>query len=74
MIREYIIKVNDDVRDATGGLPLLEKPQELVRCKDCKKATDHSYEFSKQPYHCRWRGGFNDGDWFCAGGVRKDGD
>ena len=60
MIHEYIIKVDDDKKDIVGGMPLIDKPQELVRCKDCRR------------YYAN--GGNCDqvlAEWFCADGERK---
>ena len=34
-MKEYIIKVDEEKKDIMGGMPLMDKPQELVRCKDC---------------------------------------
>jgi hypothetical protein len=34
-MKEYIIKVDDSKTDFMGGHPLLDKPKELIRCKDC---------------------------------------
>ena len=35
-MKEYIIKVDEDKKDIMGNYPLKDKPQELIRCKDCK--------------------------------------
>lgn len=66
MIREYIIKVDEDKKDIMGDCPLVEKPKELVRCKDCKY---HDEEDGKNFCDC----GDRPDDWFCADG-REDGD
>lgn len=36
MIREYIIKINENDLVDSGGSKRIEKMEELVRCKDCK--------------------------------------
>ena len=36
MVREYIIKVDDEKKDVMGGMPLMGEPKELIRCKNCK--------------------------------------
>lgn len=79
MIREYIIKVNEDKKDIMGDCPLVEKPKELVRCKDCKYAI---LTYSGECKYCEKRmdddGGMDQlylpGDWYCADGERKDGE
>ena len=62
-MKELIIKVDEEKMDIEGNAPLVEKPQELVRCKDCKK---HYNELK-----CRC-GGYTPNDWFCAGGTAKN--
>ena len=72
MTREYIIKVDEDKKDIMGDCPLVEKPKELVRCKDCKYGEDWGALIA-----CGKARGFgltHDKDWFCADGVQKDGD
>ena len=65
MIREYIIKIDEDKKDIMGNCPLVEKPQELIRCKDCKK---------RNSWEC-WQYFFGrikiPDDWFCADGERR---
>ena len=59
---------------ATDVLSVIEQLQQrpdIVRCKDCKRATDYTDEMTDCPYHCRKYGGFHNGDWFCKGGERK---
>ena len=64
-MKEYIIKVDEDKKDIMGNCPLVEKPQELVRCKDCKKYNTDECEIDKLEYSPAY------GDWFCADGERK---
>ena len=66
MIREYIIKINENDLVDSGGIKRIEGMSELVRCKDCK-------HYDPDTQSC------NDGldgiflpDWFCADGKRKD--
>ena len=68
-MKEYIIKVDEDRKDIMGNYPLVEKPQELVRCKDCKYWHKTIYDTPKwlpcmsvQTYS----------NWFCADGVKRD--
>ena len=63
MTREYIIKVDEDKKDIMGDCPLVEKPKELVRCKDCLWQNTASCP-CKSPY------GVKD-DFYCADGVKK---
>lgn len=84
MIREYIIKISDEVfEDECAG-----NPPELVRCKDCKhrpkKPNWETYESgfdiefpegSKCPCYCsgdEWYSWYPEDDWFCADGERKE--
>lgn len=68
MIHEYIIKVDDDKKDIVGGMPLIDKPQELVRCKDCKYALLNGDSDSML---CELSGRYHRFDWYCADGERK---
>lgn len=64
MIKEYIIKYDDDERkrDIHGGFPLIEEPQELIRCKDCR-----FYDPDTQICDNGLDGIFTP-EWFCADG------
>ena len=70
-MKEYIIKVDENKKDVTGGMPLMDRPQELVRCKDCKHY--RYYGLSEETVseckidHCE----NPDTDWFCADGERR---
>ena len=59
-MKEYIIKVDEDKKDIMGNMPLIEKPQELVRCKDCKFREECMEKAMYDP------------EWYCADGVRKE--
>ena len=83
MIREHIIKTDDDKKDIMGNMPLLEKPKELVRCKDCKhrptkpekceNGFDLEFPDGKCPCQCDdgWYSWYPSDDWFCPNGERK---
>ena len=73
-MKEYIIKVDEDKKDIMGNCPLVEKPQELVRCKDCK----HGKQLFEDYVSCQISEENESGchvshkpDWFCADGERK---
>ena len=57
-MKEYIIKVDENKKDVTGGMPLMDKPKELVRCKDCKKRYTRFCPDVDSPTRAD--------DWFCA--------
>ena len=64
MIREYIIKISDEVMENE----LADSPKELVRCKDCKR---------RGSYDCPVYVGGDEmcsepDDWYCADGERKE--
>lgn len=71
-MKEYIIKIDEDKKDIMGNCPLVEKPQELVRCKDCW----HGDPCNDGGIHCEKDIGtietsVHKPDWFCADGERK---
>ena len=67
-MKEYIIKIDEDKKDIMGNCPLVEKPQELVRCKDCKWFHHNSTCYNeKVRFGC-----YRKPDWFCADGRRRD--
>ena len=61
MIKEYIVKITDEViSDAFGSFEKEYSPeQELVRCKDCRKNMMCEMTIHKPK------------DWFCADGKRR---
>ena len=65
MIREYIIKISDEVMENE----IADSPKELVRCKDC---TDWKRRECGTYGYCERHDGFYDQDWFCADGERKE--
>jgi len=69
-MKEYIIKVDEDKKDIMGDCPLVEKPKELVRCRDCKhkeESVSPSWEAWCNRLHCGC-----DNDWFCADGEANE--
>ena len=72
MIREYIIKISDEIMEEE----IADRPQELVRCKDCMYA---HLTYDGECKYCDLdedENGFIEatyrpGDWFCADGERK---
>lgn len=78
MAREFIIKISDEILEEEFSEP---KPQELVRCNDCKwwdKKNGANYGYChacKHGYHSdHWEIGIYrtyKGDFFCADGERK---
>ena len=69
-MKEYIIKVDEDKKDIMGNCPLVEKPQELVRCKDCihwdKGHTEECDNLDSVCFHNGWC----KPNWFCADGEK----
>lgn len=67
-MKEYIISVDESKKDIMGGMPLTNKPQEFVRCKDCK------YLDSEWDYCPKLDKDDVEPDWFCADGERREGE
>lgn len=68
-MKELIIKVDEEKMDIEGNAPVVDRPQELVRCKDCKHGEDWGVLIA-----CGKARGFgltHDKNWFCADGERK---
>lgn len=63
-MKELIIKVDEEKMDIEGNAPVIDRPQELVRCKDCKHF---------EGLNCKVNDITNimDTNWFCADGERK---
>ena len=68
-MKEYIIQVDEDKKDIMGGMPLIGKPTELVRCNDCvfgKREKDPGTGHERiYCYHHKERRAI---DWYCASG------
>lgn len=63
MIREYIIKISDEIMEEE----IADRPQELVRCKDCQRRAKCG-----GLYYCTVHESiYPNDDWFCADGERK---
>lgn len=79
MIREYIIKISDEIMEEE----MADRPQELVRCNDCKhrpadpenKGAGYSLVFPDEVCPCQiddeWYSWMPEDDWFCADGERR---
>ena len=70
MIREYIVKISDEIMEEE----ITDRPQELVRCEHCQ----HSwYDPEIDAYRCEHPFGLtgmpHTADWFCADGEPKEG-
>ena len=68
-MKEYIIKVDENKKDIMGNYPLVEKPQELVRCKDCKQGEQSV--LPNRHLWCRIHEFYREPEWYCADGERK---
>ena len=62
MIREYIIKISDEIMEEE----IADMPQELVRCKDCRKHGDIACPLWTDAVECE-----TDDNWFCADGEKR---
>ena len=60
MIREYIIKISDEIMEEE----IADRPQELVRCKDCRHYTGKDCNYNDIFPAPRE-------DWYCADGERR---
>ena len=69
MIREYIIKISDEVMEDEFA----DRPQEIIRCRDCKNYDDVTTECADIGSPC-YRNGWCGPDWFCADGQRRTDD
>ena len=67
MIREYIIKISDEIMEEE----IADRPQELVRCKDCYWRSEVDEECANSDSVC-YRNGRVQDDFFCADGERKE--
>lgn len=60
MIREYIVKISDEVMDEI----IADHPQELIRCKNCRK---------RREWFCELDGKYHSPEFFCGFAKPKDG-
>ena len=72
-MKEYIIKVDDSKPDIDGSMPLMDKPKELIRCKDCKywrklllNRDGYGACHADNPIMA------SNPNWFCGDGIAKD--
>lgn len=73
-MKEYIIKVDEDKKDIMGGMPLADKPKELIHCKDCKHHGEKYTHVNGYEYFVCWRDGYGIhklANGFCDCGERK---
>ena len=68
-MKTFIIKVDEKKKDIHGDMPLVERPRELILCKDCKHHGSENCPLFTDAVEF-----VTDDDWFCADGERKDGD
>ena len=66
---EALMKANDSLKDAIAR----RDKQIAVRCRECKKGEIDDQDFPDQ-YYCHAGCGWNNGDFYCAYGERKDAD
>jgi len=68
MIREYIIKISDEIMEEE----IADRPQELIRCNDCNNGVIYCDNGDIICDHVDSNG--NDthpADWYCADGERR---
>ena len=65
MIREYIVNISSEAIEDVFE----ERPQALIRCKDCKFQVDRGRRYPECDKHFLWA----EDNWFCADGERKEG-
>lgn len=65
-MKELIIKVDEEKMDIEGNAPVVDGPQELVRCKDCKHSTVSENGLIKCGHT------FRTANFFCADGEKRD--
>ena len=67
MIREYIIKISDEIMEEE----ISDRPQELVRCKDCQFYNEGQNEVDAW-MRCRLHSMNTSPDEFCSWAVKKE--
>ena len=65
---EALMKANDSLKDAIAR----RDKQIAVRCRECKQGEVDDPDFPDE-YYCHAGCGWNDGDFYCAYGERKEG-
>jgi len=73
-MKEYIIKVDDSKPYIMGGRPLLDKPQELIRCADCIHWIPGTITDKDDFFHprCKRNGGGWSSDDYCSCAERRE--
>ena len=64
-------KARQDIEEWLNSAPIIDAVP-VVRCKDCKQGEIDDPDFPDQ-YYCRAGCGWNNGDFYCAYGERKEG-
>ena len=64
-------KTRQDIEEWLNSAPIIDAVP-VVRCKDCKQGEIDDPDFPDQ-YYCRAGCGWNNGDFYCAYGERKEG-
>ena len=74
-IRETIyrraFKTRQDIEDWLNNAPTIDAVP-VVRCRECKQGEIDDPDFPDQ-YYCHAGCGWNNGDFYCAYGERKEG-
>ena len=63
-------KTRQDIEEWLNNSPTIDAVP-VVRCKDCKKGEIDDPDFPDQ-YYCHAGCGWNNGDFYCAYGERKN--
>jgi hypothetical protein len=69
-VKELIIKVDEEKMDIEGNAPVVDRPQKLVRCKDCKKGEQSV--LPNRHLWCRIHEFYREPEWFCADGEKRN--
>ena len=71
-MKELIIKVDEEKFDIEGNAPVVDRPQELIRCRDCKHWMPPGTGYENAVLgQCLGRDhGLKKSDWFCADGEK----
>ena len=64
-------KTRQDIEEWLNNSPTIDAVP-VVRCKDCKQGEIDDPDFPDQ-YYCRAGCGWNNGNFYCAYGERKEG-
>lgn len=65
-------EIKQDFADMISDFPTVDAV-EVVRCRDCKQGEVDDPDFPDE-YYCHAGCGWNNGDFYCSYGERKDGD